>query len=243
MTFNWIAEFPESKLTHLARIGCDQCPPLLQIQSQKNRPYSYLRFYTNSGCLSCNGNEDIVSRAWRGASHESHGIRIFRWLSSSRQASRKWNKEYIGNLYDKAKRFDSKLRSPGFKSRILMQRGAVNIHIQEALSLGKSIGCHEVLKFQELYWKQESRIWWLKDGEIKIQPSFIKLLLSVEEGIPLIVLKKLGRGDYWRWTRNQSYPSLIIPFSGLVDYTWTDVWHWAAFHPNKINRSSNQSSH
>ncbi|BFG22931.1 hypothetical protein CerSpe_092050 [Prunus speciosa] len=150
----WLEHWPNSTIFHCTQFRSDHCPLMME-----NNP----RYSKRKKCIKFDANwidqpdcGQIISTYWNSS---QHGSQLSQWKSNMwkcRNKLIKWSrsrpqkkKVLISGLLDELNSIETNLQT---KESILKQRAI-------KFELG------DLWKLEELYWKQRSRVKWLKEGD------------------------------------------------------------------------------
>ncbi|OMO56897.1 reverse transcriptase [Corchorus capsularis] len=150
----WRLLFPETCVRHLPRLHSDHCPILLQcephvVMDSSKRPFRFQAMWLmNAGC------KKLVDQRWRAMSGDLFGKGVL-----LAEALKVWNKEDIGNLFEKKKKL--RARIGGLQRSLAVQRSHQLELLEEELLKEYNL----ILKQEETFWAQKSRVQWIQHGE------------------------------------------------------------------------------
>ncbi|XP_074283536.1 uncharacterized protein LOC141608084 [Silene latifolia] len=152
----WIDLFPRAKLTHLEREWSDHAPILLRMVRRNREEQTVNKIFRFEHMwVGADGCEGVVQEAW-----DSGGTDLVDLLARCAEDLQKWKGVSIGKVMRDLKKKRRRLEvlnagggGGGRSRRAVMERKA----------LVKEIA--ELLKQEELFWRQRSRAIWLKEGD------------------------------------------------------------------------------
>lgn len=149
----WITTFPSMKMSLLQRGLSDHCPLYVHSQTRNSgpRPFRFLNCWlSDPKCM------NIVKSTWNAATNQS----ALEKLKSVKKSLKEWNHNEFGNIDLKIKCLESTIQE---FDELSNKR---NLDSQE-LELQKKaqIDLWTWMKRKEVYWAQNSRIRWLKEGD------------------------------------------------------------------------------
>ncbi|KAK9287687.1 hypothetical protein L1049_016125 [Liquidambar formosana] len=150
----WRSLFPEAALLHLPATSSDHCPILLDSLGFSNsvpRPFKFQAMWTRDPSSSL-----VVDRAWKSFCTGSPTYKFCHKLKESRVALSSWNKAHFGYLHSKINALKNEITN--IQSLL---PSSTNMESESNLILELD-ECH---KREELLWKQNSRVKWLKEGD------------------------------------------------------------------------------
>lgn len=149
----WIAAFPSLKVTLLPRGLLDHCPLLVHSNSHNWGPeivsVSYC-WLTDPNCLK------IVKQAWL----ESENLPTINKLREVKGKLKEWNHNEFGNIDTNIKLLEDEIQNLDNMNNI---RPLTTLELEERKNAQSNLWMW--IKRKELYWAQNSRLTWLKDGD------------------------------------------------------------------------------
>ena len=149
----WITKFPLLNTSILKRSISDHCPIILKSREKLGGPKPF-RFQdawlTNRGCL------ETVKKAWL----NSDGLEIMEKLKRVKIELKEWNSQVFGNIDQRIASLEGEIQKwDNIARRRLLSDDEIKSRASSQLDLWNW------LKKQEIYWAQNSRIQWLKEGD------------------------------------------------------------------------------
>ncbi|KAH7834369.1 hypothetical protein Vadar_015294 [Vaccinium darrowii] len=152
-TPSWRTRFRHATVEHLHSVGSDHNALLLDLfpnEIQRRVPFRFDERWTKE--------EDfgpIIKQAWSVRTQGSHLFNVQHKIKECRTSIRNWKKR---------KRLNSERKITDLKARIQSIQQAPDFHNQGLL---KSLMCQLQQEWdnEELFWKQKSRVLWLKQGD------------------------------------------------------------------------------
>ena len=146
--------------TILSHTGSDHWPIALQWQRPGNltrRPFRFEEFWLSHPSL-----KDFVKTTWT-SFIPPEGSKMYQFQQKLRFLKnhlKRWNRETFGNIFTVQQELTKELAE-------LQQKIIIKGHTKETLDQERRIHnqLEERRKQEEIYWKQKSRIRWLKEGE------------------------------------------------------------------------------
>ena len=157
---NWLLQFTYSMVEFLAPEVSDHCPAFIQLQQENAsppKPFRFFNFWTKHSRFL-----EIVEESWRIPVQGNPMRMLHSKLKRLKQELRKFNQAQFGNISTKVaeKRREladiqiAVLNSPNCTALIENER----VISQEVRSL---------MQAEESYYRQKSRISWIKEGDLK----------------------------------------------------------------------------
>ncbi|XP_038977767.1 uncharacterized protein LOC120108255 [Phoenix dactylifera] len=155
---DWIQRFPAYQVSHLARIASDHCPLLISTVSGSvhHSPFRFEKLW-----LSYPQSWDVVREAWSASVRGDAMQRVSRRLELTKRRLRRWNREVVGNIFRRIEEVEAViLDAQGREDR------GEELTEADMADLRRSLASHHsLLRQQETFWRQKSRIQWVKDGD------------------------------------------------------------------------------
>lgn len=150
---DWITKFPLIHTSILKRSISDHCPIILKSREIKwgPRPFRFQDVWlSHRGCL------ETVKKVWR----NSDGMMIMDKFKKVKNELKEWNSQVFGNINERIATLESEIQQwDNVANTRLLTEEEVKIRASIQLELWSW------LKKQEVYWAQNSRVQWLKDGD------------------------------------------------------------------------------
>lgn len=151
----WLQVFRDPILTHLSRQVSDHNPIILSHRPviRRNNRFKFEKMWLSHPCFN-----NLLSSVWsRPVSHNPQFI-LFQKLKSFRTSLRQCNNETFGKLKQNIQLAEDSIL-PLQICMALNPSDATAALLAEAKS-----SFHNLLRAEETYWKQKSRVKWLEDG-------------------------------------------------------------------------------
>ncbi|KAL5563120.1 hypothetical protein UlMin_032867 [Ulmus minor] len=151
----WWSCFPNASIRMLPQTTSDHNPQILYCFGQNSfakRPFRFEAMWTED-----KRSYWVVNQAWQSFNHQFPPSRFFKRLSACRQALWHWNKSQFGNLQSNI----STTREAIAKNQLCSQFS------DEVASRDSNLRSHleYLLKLEEMFWLQKSRLKWQTDGD------------------------------------------------------------------------------
>ncbi|XP_038983681.1 uncharacterized protein LOC120111194 [Phoenix dactylifera] len=155
---DWLIRFPSYRVSHLTRIASDHCPLLFSTASGSSHrsPFRFEKVW-----LSFPQSWDIVRGAWGLPVHGDAMQRISRKLELTKRRLRRWNREVVGDIFRKLEDVEgaiAALQSREDQVGVLPEADMVSLR-------GLLATHHSILRQHEIFWRQKSRIQWVREGD------------------------------------------------------------------------------
>lgn len=153
---DWRLLFPEAEVRHLPRLHSDHCPVILYCEpnihlSSANRPLRFQAMW-----LTATDFHAMIRQSW---SH-LHGY-FDQKLDKMAELLKYWNKETFGNLFERKKELRARI---GGVQRSLANSRSHQLEFLEVFLISEY---NHLLKQEEIFWAQKSRVQWIQHGERK----------------------------------------------------------------------------
>lgn len=153
----WINTFPHAKLYHLTSSTSDHSPILLDTHDESQPPRKLFR-YEIAWSLD-NSFINVIRDCWQPPNNQSNTPSFYNTYKTFKSKVTWWKKHIYGNL-------DRKIDALNHNLEQLTNSLDLNYNIETHWKLDKiRIEHQKLLKQKEIYWKQRSRIKWLKEGD------------------------------------------------------------------------------
>jgi hypothetical protein len=151
----WSNLYPYYHVSHLTSSRSDHCPILLKLEQKpavsiSGRPRRYEACWEREAAL-----VDEVKTAWEGHNKPKDLGDVASNLSGVMDCLQSWSKRTIGSVSNRIGKLRKKLRK-------INMRNSVHEH-QRKKSIEMELD--SLLEQEEIYWRQRSRISWLKEGD------------------------------------------------------------------------------
>ncbi|XP_038974547.1 uncharacterized protein LOC120105876 [Phoenix dactylifera] len=155
---DWLTRFPSYRVSHLPRIASDHCPLLVSTAagSSYQCPFRFEKVW-----LSIPQSWDIVQGAWGLPVHGDAMQRVSRKLELTKRRLRRWNREVVGDIFRKLEGVEAAiadLQSREDQVGVLSEADMVSLR-------GLLAAHHSILRQHEIFWRQKSRIQWVREGD------------------------------------------------------------------------------
>lgn len=148
-----IGMYPALRVTHKLLLGSDHCPLVIQADPNMKRGRRWFRF--EGAWLVQGGCDEVVRGTWVPRQEQGSSTDIPTKLGRCRQQLIKWSKD---NSVNHKKRIEDLQR----KLTEIQGRHSRDIDKQEEMEIKRLM--EEEWKHEEEYWRQKSRVQWLKGG-------------------------------------------------------------------------------
>ncbi|KAF9602068.1 hypothetical protein IFM89_024835 [Coptis chinensis] len=150
---DWFILFPEFKLFHLPRIESDHSPIMLHLNPNTNKAPKPFRF--QAMWINHESYLPLINQAWVNSESRNKIFEVKDKLHNTKTVLKEWNKNVFGdvrkNIADTTKAIDNiQVKSPN------AQNGREESFLKERLD--------NLLKHEEMFWKQKSRDKWIPAG-------------------------------------------------------------------------------
>ena len=155
-TSSWISDFKGAVVSHLAVQNSDHCPLLLTIPTpqaitKKKKLFRFEAMWVKDE--QCRG---VIEQAWRKTVERgSLMFKVVEKLKCCRASLILWSKERFGSI------------AASIKAKRLLLQNLINTtpsgHSDRIMEVQAEL--NELLLKEEIYWKQRSRVSWMRDGD------------------------------------------------------------------------------
>jgi hypothetical protein len=154
-TPTWSDIYPNCSVSHLTSSRSDHCPILLNLEDLnavklKNPMRRYEACWEREQSLA-----EEVKVAWEGHARPKNLEQVASNLSGVMDCLQSWSKKTVGCVPKKIDKLRKRLKSINVRNAIQDQ--------QEKIQIEKELD--SLLEQEEIYWRQRSRINWLKEGD------------------------------------------------------------------------------
>lgn len=148
---DWHQCFSHTNVEYLKLWGSDHRPVLTRIQSRLVRLQKSFKF--DRRWLYKDGFKEVIEEGW-GSTHHDQNRSLHIKIRDVRRAISKWKRKNPSNTKEKIELI---------KEQLEKAQEDPNVPSSEVLNLKWNL-C-TAFREEELYWKQKSRVLWLKDGD------------------------------------------------------------------------------
>lgn len=171
--------FPQASITHLLALNSDHRPLLMHTSPNLTslpRPFHFESMWVREPSAS-----NVVLTAWSCNHNGSPPFRLVQKLKKPKIALKVWNRTYCGHVHSHIKSLRDSINCfqnlPQTPSDLFLEQIAQN-------------NLNEILKQEELFWRDKSRTKWLVDGDSNTRYFHISTIFTVELML-LIILNSL----------------------------------------------------
>ncbi|XP_043694325.1 uncharacterized protein LOC122645036 [Telopea speciosissima] len=153
----WAELFAVSKVMHLSRVCSDHSPILLECATQVVQHVSTFKFQQMG--ISHPSFLDCVKECWEAPVHGSTLHVLFLKLKALRTWLRVWNKAVFGDIHHNVRRAEDRV----CRAEIILEQNPSANAREDLEEASKAL--NGVLLQEEIFWRQKSRVRWLKEGD------------------------------------------------------------------------------
>ena len=151
-SMDWRLLYIDGYVKHLPRVLSDHCPVLIQFHSNhmpnsKNKPFRFEAMWLNHKKF-----DEFFINNWSSYEEDTAGK-----IPKFTDTLKRWNKEEFGNLFHNKRKILAHIQGV---QKCLSIKFSLNLSRLEDSLLAKY---SEILKQEEMFWKQKSRNLWLKE--------------------------------------------------------------------------------
>lgn len=159
---DWLAMFPGTFVKDLSRVASDHCPLLLKTEGSVftgPKPFRFERFW-----VEIQGSLEVVKNVWRADYRGSPTHIVADKSAKLKSAMRAWNKRDVGDFFSRTKQMELEVNELQAKEASYGFSGQEEVRLKWATS-----ELHNLYRYQELLWRQKSRVQWLRSGDSNTQ--------------------------------------------------------------------------
>lgn len=159
---DWLAMFPGTFVKDLSRVASDHCPLLLKTEGSVftgPKPFHFERFW-----VEIQGSLEVVKNVWRADYRGSPTHIVADKSAKLKSAMRAWNKRDVGDFFSRTKQMELEVNELQAKEASYGFSGQEEVRLKWATS-----ELHNLYRYQELLWRQKSRVQWLRSGDSNTQ--------------------------------------------------------------------------
>ena len=143
---------------HLARIASDHKPLFLKLDRGDfggPKPFRFEKFWWDWRCYEI---------CLVGSVNGSPTYQLWQKLKGIKEELRRWNKHSVGNIVNASKKLERDIEKLQACEDEVGLTGAQQIKLNDVVAR-----YHNLLSYQELFWKQKSQTRWLKEGDMNMK--------------------------------------------------------------------------